>query len=150
MRLAGDDVGADGAEVELNVGRLGVGQGASKQTAELDADGQRPAPREQPLHADARTSPQGAQIVIGRDALAAFVDQPHLQVVLKVLADAGRFGHQRDSVLAQQVGRADAGELKQLRGLDGTGRKHKLAPYCDCDVDAFAAIRQADRARAFE
>ena len=48
-------------------------------------------------------------------------------MVLEVFPDFRRFGHHGNAVLAQQVRRADAGELEQLRRLDGAGREDHLA-----------------------
>ena len=53
--------------------------------------------------------------VIERDALRAPRDQPHLHMILQVVADTGAVEHDIDAVRLQQLRRPDAGELQQLR-----------------------------------
>ena len=54
-----------------------------------------PRAKEQPLQADAGLAEPGVELVVGGDRPGAFVAQPHLQVVLQVLADAGQRVHHR-------------------------------------------------------
>ncbi len=53
--------------------------------------------------------------VVERDALQAARDQPHLQMILQIIADARLVEHDLDAVLLQERRRTDAGELQQLR-----------------------------------
>ena len=53
--------------------------------------------------------------IVERDALGTLHHQPDLQVILQVVADAGRVEHHIDAVLLQKLRRADAGKLQQLR-----------------------------------
>ncbi len=47
-------------------------------------------------------------------------------MILQVLTDAGQLVRDRDAVLLQQHGGADAGELQDLRGADRAGSHHGL------------------------
>ena len=83
-------------------------------------------PPEQPLGADHRPV---APLQRGRhrDRLLAGVLDVDLEVILQVLADARQVGDHVDAVLAQQAGRADAGELEQLRRVDRPAAQDDLA-----------------------
>ena len=48
-------------------------------------------------------------------------------MVLQILADARQRMDDRNAELLQQRGRADAGELQQLRRLQGAGRENHFA-----------------------
>ena len=57
--------------------------------------------------------------VVERDGLRAARHQPHLQMILQIVADALRIEHHLDAVALQQIRRPDAGELQQLRRITG-------------------------------
>ncbi len=63
-------------------------------------------------------------VVVPRD----LVDRADLQMVVQVRADARRIGDDVDAVSAQQLGRADARELQNLRRADRASREQHLAP----------------------
>ncbi|MNI51737.1 hypothetical protein D3C73_1064770 [compost metagenome] len=115
MHLAASHVGRQRGEVVLGVGRLAGRIHPAEQAALVDADRQRAAPEQQPLQAHAHAPVQAAQLVVGGDGPSGFVDQPDLQVVLQVFANAGQVAHHADTELAQQRGRPHARELQQLR-----------------------------------
>ena len=52
----------------------------------------------------------------------------HIRVVVQVGTDTGQVTNHRDAVLAQVIRRPDAREHEQLRGPEGTGTEHDLAP----------------------
>ncbi len=66
-------------------------------------------------------------------------------MVLQVLADARQIVHDFDAVAAQQAGRADAGELQQLRALQRARGQHHLARGAHFMRGAVLAIAQARR-----
>jgi hypothetical protein len=71
------------------------------------------------------------------------VDRALLEMVLEVAADAGAIEQHRDAGFAQPVGRADAGELEELRRTDGAGAEDHLAAGGDLVRDAAAAEADA-------
>ncbi len=81
---------------------------------------------EHPLRADFRLVPP-LQRRVERHRLFALVLQIHLQVILKVLADAGQIVHHGNIERLQQAGRADAGALQNLRRSDGARAEQHLA-----------------------
>ena len=71
MRLAGGEFCGQGAEVELDVRRRSGRQRAREHAALLDADRERAAPEQKPFQADTKSPPQGTQVIVGCDRLAA-------------------------------------------------------------------------------
>src|SRR5262249_62228031 len=55
------------------------------------------------------------------------VDEPQLEVILQVIADASLVEHDRDAEVLQLARAADAGELEDLDRADRTGRENHLA-----------------------
>src|SRR5262249_16667285 len=55
------------------------------------------------------------------------VDEPKLEMILQVVADAGLVAHDRNAEALELVGAADAGELENLDRADRTGREDHLA-----------------------
>jgi hypothetical protein len=70
----------------------------------------------------------GSRRRIQRTRAADAVDHAQLQMVLQVFADAGQVGQRRDAELVQARGRADAGQLQQLRRTDRACRQQGFAP----------------------
>lgn len=75
MHLAASQVGRQGGEMELGVGRAAGRVHPAEQAALVDADGQRPAAEQQPLQSHAGAAAQGAQLVVGGDGLHGLVDR---------------------------------------------------------------------------
>src|SRR4051812_46021060 len=102
---------------------------------------QEPAPLrdvEEPLPQPA----QAARALVEGHAVAA--DAPlHARrpVVAQILADAAQLVHHRDAEPLQPLGLPDAGELKQLRRGDRTGRYNDLA--CGARLEGLALHRVA-------
>src|SRR3954468_3517949 len=111
MRLRAGELGGERGEVELHVRGLRFRQDAGEKPALVDADGKRPATREDPLQSYQDLSWETAQVIVGRDRLGAFVHDAKLQVILQILADAGQMVDERDAVLLQQCGIPDSGKL---------------------------------------
>ena len=59
--------------------------------------------------------------------VGAAIVEARLIVVLQIGADALHVGDHVDAVLPQQVGRADAGELQQLRRVERAAREDHFA-----------------------
>ena len=55
------------------------------------------------------------------------MDEPQLQMILQILADAGLLQHCRNAVLVQLRGRPDAGEQHELHRADRAGRQNHFA-----------------------
>ena len=83
-----------------------------------------------------------------RDRLLRGVLDVDLEVVLEVLAHAGRVVDDVDAVAAQQLLVADAGELQQLRGVDRAAAEDHLAGVDGAAQPAAAEVVDADRALA--
>ena len=64
-------------------------------------------------------------------------------MVLQILADARQIVHDFDAMAAQQAGRADAGELQQLRTLQRARGQHHLPRGAHFMRGAVLAITQA-------
>ncbi len=127
MRLGAGQVRRQRGEVKLDIGPRRFRQRAREQSALVDADRQRTRPPQQPLQSDLRRAPRRCEVVVGRDRLRAFEDEAQLQVVLQVLAHAGKIVHDRNAELLQQGCRTDARQLQQLRALQRTGGKYHFA-----------------------
>ena len=129
--IAAGHVGGQRREVELDVRRRRLGKRAAEEPPLVDADGQRPGLEQQPLQADLRAPEDAAQLVVGGDGLPALEDHPRLQVILQVGADAWQIVDDRNPLLPQVCGGADAGELQQLRRMQGTRcRDHFAHKHC--------------------
>ena len=118
----------DGQEVEHQVG-VALVVVAAREAAALEVVGRaRAAAQEQPLRAD-RQHVALLDVLLHRHRLRAGVLDVDLEVVLQVLPDAGQVGADVDAEPAQLVGVADAGQLQQLRGVDGAAAEdHRLGP----------------------
>ena len=138
----------DGQEVEHQV-RVDHVVVAAGEAASLEVVGGAGAgPPEQPLRADHGTV---APLQRGRDRhrqLRAVLDV-HLQVVLQVLAHAGQVGDHVDAELGKLAGAADAGQLKQLRGVDRPAAQDELTGFDPLGL-ALVPELDADRAAAVE
>ena len=119
-----------GQEVVLQVRVLHTGLAADK-TARFKMVG-RPQARalEHPLQADLHLG-QRVHRAVERDGLFAGVLHIGFQVVLQVLTYAAQRGHHADAQPAQGIGVANAGELQQLRRVDGTAAQNHLAAGLD-------------------
>ena len=114
--------------VELNVGAPADGVFRAGGAADLPrADRQRAAAGEHPLQSHLRQFDGIAHLVVQRDPLLQPHDQARLVVILQIAPDLRRVGHHRNAEPAQQIGRADAGKLENLRGLQRSGRQNDFA-----------------------
>ena len=138
----------DRQEVEHQVGVVDVVVAAGEATALEVVGGAEPAAVEEPLVADAGTlvPPQARR---DGDRLLGGVLDVDLEVVLEVLTDAGQVVDQVDAEAGKVVLVADAGELEQLRGVDGAAAQDHLARG-DAAGPAGAEIVDADGALALE
>ena len=74
----------------------------------------------------------------------------HGQVVLQIATHLLLRLQHRDAVLLQQAARPDAGELQQLRALDGAGAQHHGTPRPGRMRHAAALVGHTHRLAAFE
>src|SRR4029077_8109998 len=101
---------------------------ACKQTALVDADGERSTAEEQPFKADARAADDGAQLIVGGDRQCTAINETKLQMILQIFADSGAIDDDRDAVVAERGGGADSRHHEQMRRLDGPGAQNHPAP----------------------
>ncbi len=134
-------------EHQVRVGHILVG--ADEPAALEVVRGSRALASQQPLQADERIAPQ-VQVGLHGHRLGAGVLDVDLQVVLQVLADAGKVDHGVDSEGVEVPGFAYAGELQQLRGgVDGAAGQDDLAGVDHMGL-AVAAVGDAGGHRALE
>src|SRR5579863_1741275 len=106
----------------------GPGSGAAEEPARAD---QRPVP-----------PPEGGS---HRDRLPAGVLDIDLEMVLEVLSYTGKTRDDADAESLEERGLAHAGELQQLRRVDGpTAQDHVASPH-DPSASAAPAVLDADR-----
>jgi len=106
------------------------------------------------LEARPRLADEAAEIVVEVHFFRAFENHADLEMVLQVAADARHVVHERDAMLGEQRGRADAGELEQLRRVERAAermtsldaRAVRTAPFCRYSTPI---ARRPSRARAW-
>ena len=123
-------VGAEGLQVELDVGGVEVGPGLEEGGAEARRHGHRALARPKVAQRDHALFPEAVDLgVDGRQR--GLVDRPRLKVILQVAAHALQLLHHLDPVAAQVLGPADAGDHQQLRRGDGARAQDHLARGAD-------------------
>ena len=120
-------VGAQGLEMELDVGRLQLRAGAGEGVDLARAHAHRPAAPQDVLDPDEHLA-QGVVHFGVEGRPRALVHRAKLEVVLEVPADAGQVVHRLDPVPSDQVRRPHPRELEDLRRADRTGAKQHLRP----------------------
>ena len=139
----------DGEEVEHQV-RVGDVLVAAREAAALEVvGGAEAAAVDQPLVGDAGPGPP-AQAGRDRDRLLRGVLDVDLEVVLEVLADAGRVVDDVDAEAGEELLVADAGELEQLRRVDRAAAEDHLAGVDRATEPAAAQVVDPDRTLAVE
>ena len=114
--------------VELDVGPPADGVFSAGGAADLArADGQGTAAGEHPLQSHLCELDGIADLVVERDRLLQPHDQARLIVILQIAPDLRRVGDDGNAEPAQQIGRADAGKLQDLRRLQRAGRQDDFA-----------------------
>ena len=88
--------------------------------------------------------------VVDGDRLGAAELHADLEMVLQVGADAGHVGDHRDAVAAQQIRRADAGKLQELRRIERAAGEDDLALGVGGARRRALTILNADGAPALE
>ena len=128
----------DGKEVILDVGLLDAGRRA-KEGAGLElVGGTEPGLEQHPLRAR-HPLPEPRKPGIEGDRLQADLLEIELHVILKVGADARAVGLDLDAHVLQVLGRADARQHQELRGVERGSRDDHLAVGLD-DLDLAAAL----------
>ncbi len=82
-----------------------------------------------------------AQHVVDGNGFRALERQPHVRMIVQILADAGQVVHGADAELPQHLRVADSGQLQYLRRLERTRREH--------DFTARPDLQQRSAARHF-
>ncbi len=93
----------------------------------LEVIRRRRPPTEQPLEPDPRRPPF-RQMRLHRHRFLAGVLDVHLEVVLQILADTGKVTDHVDAEAPEVIGVPDAGELQELRRVEGTTARDHLGP----------------------
>src|SRR6185295_14969806 len=104
----------------------------------------RAAALQQIFERDAGLAAHRAGKLIESQRIADLVDQAELQVILQVLADAGRLPDDIDTETAEPFAAADPRQLQQLRRADGAGGENDLAARSDHPVLTADADLDAD------
>ena len=103
--------------MNLDIGRRQPRIGLEERARGAGRDRQRPLAQRRILQAGHDAANRVVDDVVERDRLRAARHQPHLQMILQIVADAGRVEHDVDAVALQEIRRSDAGELQQLRRI---------------------------------
>src|ERR1700733_14254526 len=111
MQLLAHPVGRERQEVNLDIGRREAWIGLEECARCAGGNGQRSLAKSGVLRARQYAAQWMIDDVIERDRLRATRNEPDLQVILQIVADAGRVEHDGNIVLLQQLCRPDAGEL---------------------------------------
>ena len=152
MQLRADLLGAEDDEMHLHVGRRDVRTGAEEPAGIARADG------EQALcGTECSAGPPsgcGGRLLITSFMVIGSVQRywhAHLEMILQVGADARHVGDHVDAMRAQQLRRADAGELQDLRRIDRAARQRSpRRRACAMRVSSPCTIFDADGAAALE
>src|SRR5580692_4713111 len=112
-------------EVDVQVRALKSRTAAQKGTGLVDTHRERAAAGEGVAQSSAQLAVEGRELVVeGRHARAVEVGDP--EVILQTLADGRGVGDDLDAEPTQPLRVADAGELQQLRGVDGASAQEYL------------------------
>ena len=112
--------------------------------------GHRPAPPERIVERHAGAAQQRAVFDIERARAGDAEDRAQLQMVLQVLADAGRSVDQVAAERGDDLRAADARQFEQLRRADRPGGERDFAAGARLAADAVDGVAHADRAPALE
>src|SRR5262249_10879697 len=136
--------------VELEVGALASGVRAREQPELRGRHGERPAAKERVVEPHARAADERAIGLV--EGLGAYdlIDEPKLEVILRVVADAGFVGYDGNAGGFGLVGAAAAGGLENRDRADRAGREDPLAAGARQSSHAVLPPAHARRARALE
>ena len=95
--------------------------GAGEQAELRRRHGQGSAPEQRIFGQHAARAERRMVALVERLDAVDLVDQPQLQMILQIGADAGPVEHDGDAVLAQMFGRSDAGQQQDLGRSDRAG-----------------------------
>ena len=107
------------------------------------------AAQEQPVGADPRPVPP-LEVLLHAHRLLTRVLDVHLEVVLQVLADTRQVVYHVDAERLQFACVADAGQLQQLRAVDGAAAQDDLGGFDALGCAEPVPIVDPDRALALE
>src|SRR5262249_46940170 len=112
--------------------------------------GERAAAEEGIVYSHARTPEQRTIGLVQRLGARDLVDEPQLQMVLQIFADAGLVEHDRDAEALELIGAADTGELEDLHRADRAGGQNHLAAIARGSACTVLPPAHSSRARAVE
>src|SRR5580658_2046962 len=115
MHIGARRLGRKDKKVNLHVGRSEVGPGLEKRPGITGADAQQSLAGEEVAYPGAIAMTPIVDHVVSRDRLIAAELHADLEMVLKIGAYARHVGDHVDTVLGQEIGRPDAGQLQELR-----------------------------------
>ena len=135
--------------MELDV-RIGNARAAADEAAGLEmVAAAEAAAGQEPAAADQGAPPRG-HLRVKRDGLARGHLEVKLQVVLQVLTDPLEIVHHVDAEVGEFLARPDAGELQQLRRVDGPAADDHFASRPHLVAQVVAPVAHAHRAPALE
>ena len=137
-------------DVELEIGGGEVGRALGEDADLRRRHGHRPTPPERIVERHAGAAQQRAVFDIERARAGDAEDRAQLQMVLQVLADAGRSADQVAAERSDDLRAADARQFEQLRRADRPGGEHDFAAGARLAADAVDGVAHADRAPAVE
>src|SRR6185312_1092871 len=150
VQLLPDRVGAEQYEMDLHVRRSERRIGLEEAAGVPGADAERPLTRQRVLHRHADAAAPRRHRVVDGDRLAAAIVEARLEVVLQIGADARRVAHHRNAEGPEQFAWADAGELQQLRRVEGAAGENDLAIGAGAAQLPVLPVFDADGARPFK
>src|SRR5262249_13365922 len=113
--------------VELDVGPLARRIGAREQPELRGRHGERAAAEQRVVEPHAGAANRRTIDLVERFGAFNPIDEPQLQVILQVLADAGLVEHDGNAELPELVRGADAGEFEDLHRANRAGRENDFA-----------------------
>src|SRR5262249_15027080 len=111
---------------------------------------ERPAAKERIVESHARAADERTIGLVEGLGARDLVDEPKLEVILQVVADASLIEHDRNAEALQLARAADARELENLDRADRTGREDHLAAGARGSSHAVLPPAHARCARAVE
>src|SRR5262249_32244133 len=136
--------------VELDVGALARRVRAREQPELRRRHGQWTAAEQRVVEHHAPAADERAIGLVERLGPRHLIDEPKLQMILQVLADAGLAEHQGNAQARNPTGSADAGELEDLHRADRAGGEDHLAARVRGSARAVLPPAHPRRARAVE
>src|SRR5262249_32287000 len=136
--------------VVLDVGALTRRIGAREQPELRGRHGERAAAKKRIIERHAGAPDLRTIDLVERFGAFDLIDEPQLQMILQVFADAGLVEHDANAELPELAGDADAGEFEDLHRADRAGRENNFAADARGSPRPVLAPVHADRTRSLK